>query len=753
MRCKDTVKRLLAVSTLLVFAGFSGSSSSAQEVDLGTEFIVFVDGINVLVPGFDGALVPEAGDPLNTVAEFGYGDGWAAPAFKWSDASGADMSAMVGPSVESGGQSMYLRLKVDPANAGVAPCDPVTGDNCLSITIFDTFDGAGADDNREGRLKWFIPDALRDGEWHDIVAPLPPDNVSALDSALVGKKVDGTPLDTPLDPMGMNWKYTGGWTAAVGGWGGTGGSPSGTNDPLWQDFEWDNVRGFAVHYDHASGGGNVQIDDFYFGDETTDISITGNPPAAMSGVTFSADGPENVISWTHNPDFGGYRVYLSEVPITSEMIESGDLAIFAGVPFNAPAFEVRHAYEAPNAGFGTVPLYYAVTSTNQFGIENTSVATSGGSITNPNLNLQAQIGEIDMASADLIFANLGAGIVSSDGFNTAAGSFNVDATHSKSGEGPLPADDADLSGRFWVSFNRDYNELYIYGEIMDDVVGLGPEGTVGSDAWQYDSIEMGWGAYDVRSIEGGSILNGSSHDSFMRGAYPDYQLRISQFGDNVAMDPSHASTFITTQSGVEGELQGGGSVFEATTDGYKFLMLAPFASFAAGTGDALTPIPDPDDALLMPFNIAINDCDTAPGGASCRVKQLSWSTRPTANNQWWNTPSQWLVVSMTGSQFTGVSNEDVTSSLPTEYVLDQNYPNPFNPSTTIDFSLPATETVTLTVYNVLGQKVATLIADEAMSAGTHSVQFDATQLSSGMYLYRLEAGKAFSRTMPMMLLK
>lgn len=78
--------------------------------------------------------------------------------------------------------------------------------------------------------------------------------------------------------------------------------------------------------------------------------------------------------------------------------------------------------------------------------------------------------------------------------------------------------------------------------------------------------------------------------------------------------------------------------------------------------------------------------------------------------------------------------------LPKEYSLSQNYPNPFNPSTVIEFALPKDAHVKLEVYNILGQKVATLV-DEVRPAGYHSVKLDGTNLASGMYLYRLAAGQ------------
>jgi hypothetical protein len=91
------------------------------------------------------------------------------------------------------------------------------------------------------------------------------------------------------------------------------------------------------------------------------------------------------------------------------------------------------------------------------------------------------------------------------------------------------------------------------------------------------------------------------------------------------------------------------------------------------------------------------------------------------------------------------------ASLPESFSLSQNYPNPFNPSTTISFSLPAASDVSLKVFNVLGQEVKTLI-DGPMNAGKHSVQFDAANLASGIYFYRINAG-SFMDTRKMLLTK
>ncbi len=95
---------------------------------------------------------------------------------------------------------------------------------------------------------------------------------------------------------------------------------------------------------------------------------------------------------------------------------------------------------------------------------------------------------------------------------------------------------------------------------------------------------------------------------------------------------------------------------------------------------------------------------------------------------------------------------DVQDGMPSGISLEQNYPNPFNPQTAIGFSLLAVGNVTLKVYDVLGQEVATLLNNEILDEGEHEVQFDASRLSSGVYYYRLSIG-AFTEVKKMVLMK
>jgi hypothetical protein len=100
-------------------------------------------------------------------------------------------------------------------------------------------------------------------------------------------------------------------------------------------------------------------------------------------------------------------------------------------------------------------------------------------------------------------------------------------------------------------------------------------------------------------------------------------------------------------------------------------------------------------------------------------------------------------------EYSNEVNADVT--VPLEYALEQNYPNPFNPSTTIKYSLAEGGFVKLAVYNMLGEEVA-VIVNNIQKAGRYEVSFNANNLSSGVYVYRIEAAN-FSASKKLMLMK
>ncbi|MFA5403869.1 MAG: choice-of-anchor V domain-containing protein [Ignavibacteria bacterium] len=115
----------------------------------------------------------------------------------------------------------------------------------------------------------------------------------------------------------------------------------------------------------------------------------------------------------------------------------------------------------------------------------------------------------------------------------------------------------------------------------------------------------------------------------------------------------------------------------------------------------------------------------------------------TGTPPWNNAPNKTIVVKTT----TGIEN----SNTPFTFDLSQNYPNPFNPITKIDYQIAKTSIIKLTVYNILGNKIVELV-NKKQDAGNYSVDFDGSKLSSGTYIYKIEAGN-FTSIKKMLMIK
>ncbi|RNC83715.1 MAG: T9SS C-terminal target domain-containing protein [Balneola sp.] len=447
------------------------------------------------------------------------------------------------------------------------------------------------------------------------------------------------------------------------------------------------------------------------------------------------------ISADDQSDAAMFEVFFSDTAFTTT-----DGGVNVGTIDPANGLTLDHSTLAPHPTLvDDFTAYYGVVAVTGSGTESdlvvSSIETSMG--VQPNY-----ISEISADDADAIFT-----AVDTETFPDAATiasyfpegyqPFTINSENRSIENGTGGDGDADISGQMWVGFETGSGAdfMIIYAEIMDDILVPAPLASGGNGAWNFDSWEMGIGAYAPESF-----IRGSDHDAFEIGDEPDYQFRAGFFSD--------AAPFISAWDGGAGSydqlVPNSATLGDSSQAGmYRLLTIVSTIQFSTvNTTSVNFDFPTGTGVTTVPFQFALNDND-----ATSRDTQISWS--PLAGqDDWWNTPSRWVTVAMTGldASFTVSNEEDPDAESPYAFSLEQNYPNPFNPSTNIEFTLASASNVTLEVYNMLGQKVATLLDGERLSAGSHQQLFNAANLSSGMYLYRLST-ESFSQSRKMMLIK
>ncbi len=244
------------------------------------------------------------------------------------------------------------------------------------------------------------------------------------------------------------------------------------------------------------------------------------------------------------------------------------------------------------------------------------------------------------------------------------------------------------------------------------------------------------------------VLNPAQFDIIPDGRIIDFGILIKEqarekgTGSNVDFFIVHNSTDAPT---VDVAVSGGGPTLAT---GLAYSMMTDYISVPAAR--YLIRLSKTSDGSIINFY----DVDLTGLGGKSAVVLASGFVDPSKNQ---NGKSFALIGVLADGQVvnfpdppTGVT-EFADSKIPSQFELQQNYPNPFNPTTTISFSIPKSEFVKLSVYNTLGQQVATLV-NEQLSAGQYKLLFDASNLVSGIYYYRIEAGN-FASTKRLVLLR
>ena len=231
----------------------------------------------------------------------------------------------------------------------------------------------------------------------------------------------------------------------------------------------------------------------------------------------------------------------------------------------------------------------------------------------------------------------------------------------------------------------------------------------------------------------------------------DWTLPRTDFGLNTPADGAEVA--------VTGDIN---VTWEPTTDFDGNDVTYEWVLYSSDTSTELAKVPSNNGSEASEVTLPYDTVDALLASAGVAVGEsanLTWNVRVSDGPDTLAVSSEYdldsnsfvpLYRSIVLERALQTSNE-VNTGLPDRFALKQNYPNPFNPTTNIAFDLPQASNVELNVYDMLGRKVATLVSDR-MNAGTHTMQFDASRLASGMYIYRIEAG-SFTTTRKMMLIK
>ncbi|MCF7903362.1 MAG: T9SS type A sorting domain-containing protein [Candidatus Marinimicrobia bacterium] len=319
----------------------------------------------------------------------------------------------------------------------------------------------------------------------------------------------------------------------------------------------------------------------------------------------------------------------------------------------------------------------------------------------------------------------------------------------------------------------DPNIVFAGFEIADSLAGGLFYSTDAGAAWDQLLLEETVSGYDVDVTDVAFNIEGTDTVAYVSALYdldfPSgrsiYRLTKSGSSWTVArdMDASGTSTGTTIVATIwDLEVSAtGDTIYAAGTDAginHPVAYYKPIDGTGLWTPLSITGFPTEKEATAIEIGVDTVYCAVGsdiyylPLAGSSWDLGYSYPVGTRVNFLYWDdllAGSDLGLYAFFGSPVTTVNGD--SKRLPTDYTLYQNYPNPFNPSTIISYSLPITSQVRLTIYDVIGREVATLV-NTVQTAGLHKVTFDAANLATGIYFYQIQTGD-FSATKKFVLMK
>ncbi|MCD6375792.1 MAG: T9SS type A sorting domain-containing protein [Caldisericaceae bacterium] len=476
------------------------------------------------------------------------------------------------------------------------------------------------------------------------------------------------------------------------------------------EFDSTKVAGFGIWSSGQDLNDKViYLDDIYTGSPVFDFV----PPAQVSGVSAAPGDYYNLVYWTDVEGESGetYNVYASENPITDvndpvvEVIATGisedvqNTVHYLTYPLNDHSVTFYYAVECVDASGNVGPA----------GVSDAVTNTAQGVPTIADHAPENFAADGDFSDWDNILPWL---IMPSQN-NIAAGDFE---------------NDDDLTATVWLAMDDDY--FYVAADVLDNVFHY--DANLVDTWWTQDAFELFIGLWD----QNGKRIHDTTPES-SRGVEPDYKLIFVQ--DRYYNE--YKNTYL-----------GRGSAPELTPDdpdyhfeefgGMDWALEAKIPLDSIAFGDDLRF--HPQRGMRIMFDLVFHDND-----GSGWEGNLSWS--PNNRDMAYLDQHEWTYtwIGDTNHTVTGLQND--SREVINTFSLQQNYPNPFNPVTTINYSIARTSKVELNIYNMLGQKIVSLV-NTHQNPGHYTVQWNAASFPSGVYLYKLKAGD-FEKVRKMLLVK